>query len=358
MSKLRERIEKEKTMKWYEKAHPIWNVLFDLVMVAFTVCSTWIGLQGNNITWWNLTLLAVFSLLIITYKVRDVIKDVKYNNKYAYYRKTEEVSVATLQAFKDANEMKRRTILQSTYGNVPYWHPTNYIDNVLVYDVHEHIRTILYGLQKLVINMVGLNDDQVTVDLVYCYPEEAESDSNLPVKNKEKSGKDSSKKENVWRLITSGNHSLGGSIHYFLEEELSFYNYVDHCGYAFYNDKMDCVKERHYILSERDREYNCKGSIVGLKIELKNDAPEKVFVKAILTITTYKRKLYEKESLKEEDFKDIFKENVLSSYKSQFMSEMAQMYIRHAIKKGMMCPVTGEFIKEEARHCGPAENFV
>lgn len=38
---------------------------------------------------------------------------------------------------------------------------------------------------------------------------------------------------------------------------------------------------------------------------------------------------------------DVAKENVLNGHKSLLESELAQMYIRHAIKDGNMCPYTG-----------------
>ena len=64
--------------------------------------------------------------------------------------------------------------------------------------------------------------------------------------------------------------------------------------------------------------------------------------KAMLTITTYGWNLLDKKSLiKEAEYREIFKQNVLNGHKSLLESELAQMYIRHAIKDGNMCPYTG-----------------
>ena len=56
--------------------------------------------------------------------------------------------------------------------------------NQLVYDVHEQIRNILKSLQNIVINIdpERFNDKNVSVDLVCCYPEEVERDSEIPMK--------------------------------------------------------------------------------------------------------------------------------------------------------------------------------
>ena len=79
-----------------------------------------------------------------------------------------------------------------------------------------------------------------------------------------------------------------------------------------------------------------------MTINIKNDAPESVLVKAMLTITTYGWNLLDKKSLiKEAEYREIFKQNVLNGHKSLLESELAQMYIRHAIKDGNMCPYTG-----------------
>ena len=108
----------------------------------------------------------------------------------------------------------------------------------------------------------------------------------------------------------------------------------------FINDKK--TVSRYYIPSGKDQEYDGVGSIVGMTINIKNDAPESVLVKAMLTITTYGWNLLDKKSpIKEAEYREIFKQSVLNGHKSLLESELAQMYIRHAIKDGNMCPYTG-----------------
>ena len=59
----------------------------------------------------------------------------------------EELSKATLLAQQKSNEAKTRSILQLTYGRVPEWRPFNFRKNVLVYDIHEQLRTLLVEIR-------------------------------------------------------------------------------------------------------------------------------------------------------------------------------------------------------------------
>lgn len=103
-------------------------------------------------------------------------------------------------------------------------------------------------------------------------------------------------------------------------------------GYCFCNDKKKLNESKNYIWSTKDEEYGCNGSIAGVVIELKNDNPERVFVRVFVTITTYGRKFVEEtDLLNEEVFAKLFKETVMNSYKTIIETELAQMFIRHGI---------------------------
>lgn len=250
----------------------------------------------------------------------------------------EELSKATLLAQQKSNEAKTRSIMQLTYGRVPEWRPFNFRKNVLVYDIHEQLRTLLVEIRDSVLMLSGETDsDKVTVDLVYCYPDNNYS-GRLPEPSPHYGLEEP---ENVWRLITSGDVScINYTLHDFLRSNESFFFRLDQENFVFINDKK--TVSRYYIPSGKDQEYDGVGSIVGMTINIKNDAPESVLVKAMLTITTYGWNLLDKKSLiKEAEYREIFKQNVLNGHKSLLESELAQMYIRHAIKDGNMCPYTG-----------------
>lgn len=258
--------------------------------------------------------------------------------KFKRIELSERLSSAMLKVEQRANAYKTRHVLQITYGSIPIWHPLDYYENVLVYDVHEQIRTILLELKEAILATTpGLDDDEVTVDLVYCYPDE-DFDGNLPTDKKE---------VEKWRLITSRDgSSMNYKVHDFLTNRESFYFLLDQNNYIFFNDKLK--EGRYYIPSGKDQEYGRTGSVVGLSINVKNDVPEKVLVKAMLTITTYGRKLREHGTpVKENDYKELFKKNVLNGYKSLLESELSQMYIRHMIREGGMCPRTGVVVKSK-----------
>ncbi|MBP3568915.1 MAG: hypothetical protein J6K04_07090 [Lachnospiraceae bacterium] len=121
-------------------------------------------------------------------------------------------------------------------------------------------------------------------------------------------------------------------MHTYLCDNKSFYNHLLKEGYCFCNDKKKLNKSKNYIWSTKDEEYGCNGSIAGVVIELKNDNPERVFVRVFVTITTYGRKFVEEtDLLNEEVFAKLFKETVMNSYKTIIETELAQMFIRHGI---------------------------
>ena len=257
---------------------------------------------------------------------------------YLLMCRQEALSKATLLAQQKSNEAKTRNILQLTYGRVPEWRPFDFRKNVLVYDIHEQLRTLLVEIRDSVLMLSDETDsDKVTVDLVYCYPDDTYS-GRLPEPSLHYGNEELG---NAWRLITSGDAScINYTLHDFLRSNESFFFRLDQENFVFINDKK--TVSRYYIPSGTDQEYDGVGSIAGMTINIKNDAPESVLVKAMLTITTYGWNLLDKKSLiKEAEYREIFKQNVLNGHKSLLESELAQMYIRHAIKDGNMCPYTG-----------------
>ena len=171
MDKIRHYFKEEKLYWRNECAFSVLNSITDLFSVLFTIVTTFWGWEKFS----EYLLLRIILVILASgmgfIKLYVLIRHRSDKRNYERIRKTEEVSVATLQAFKNANSAKSRCILQSTYGSTYKWHPTDYINNVLTYDVHEQIRNILLGLQSLIIASTNrLNEDQITVDFVYCYP--------------------------------------------------------------------------------------------------------------------------------------------------------------------------------------------
>lgn len=284
---------------------------------------------------WTIAILAQLCFLCVNQK-----------NKKEYKKivAIEDMLSRSMQEIKNSNFGKTRCILQSTYGSMPKCHPFNYEENVLVYAVHEQIRTILIGIKKVIISTTeGLSDDQITVDLAYCYPINGRKNSNFELSS---SADGISKSSRDWKIISSGDRShMGLYMHDLLEYTNSFYSYLDEVSYAFENSKFICEKNCHYIKSKKDSEYPTDGSIVGITIDLKKDYPEEILIKGFLTITTYGKKLYTPtEIMTEDEYKYSFKRSIIDNYKVLLESEFAQMYIRHMIKTGQMDRYSGRRI--------------
>lgn len=327
-------------IRWFHKAglsviYPVFSFAASFASLILSICGSENILIGG-ISLRQFAFRAAFVAVVCQFVV-SILERVT-NRKYLIMCRQEALSKATLLAQQKSNEAKTRNILQLTYGRVPKWRPFNFRKNVLVYDIHEQLRTLLVEIRDSVLMLSDETDsDKVTVDLVYCYPDDTYS-GRLPEPSPRYGDV---KQENAWRLITSGDAScVNYTLHDFLRSNESFFFRLDQENFVFINDKK--TVSRYYIPSGKDQEYDGVGSIVGMTINIKNDAPESVLVKAMLTITTYGWNLLDKKSLiKEAEYREIFKQNVLNGHKSLLESELAQMYIRHAIKDGNMCPYTG-----------------
>lgn len=317
--------------------------LSDLILTIISIVCAIFGIanQSANVPWFVWVFVIPF-LFAIGIRIYVFYSDCATKKELALIQVSEKISAQTMLVQQRASEAKVRAILQKTYGHVPEVNPMNYRENVLPYDVHEYIRTILVEIRNSFIRMAegtksSADSDMVTVDLVYCYPDSSNK-GDLPAKPDQ---------ENPWRIITSVDASCTGiTLHELLAKNDSFFTLLSKENYVFYNNK--CEKGCQYVESGKDTEYDKIGSIIGMTINIKNDAPEKVLVKAILTITTYGWCLGEiAESLNERELKNLFKRKALNGYKSLLESELMQMYIRHVIRDEKMCSLTGIMLEED-----------
>lgn len=216
------------------------------------------------------------------------------------------------------------------------------------------------------------------MELVYCYPQDDQHETELPLKKF-----DEQTLLKKWALIssgdTSGNHR---SVLDYLYDNNSFFTLVDCCGMTFKNDKYEQIKKwqeseickrmsrmdmqpptnlSYFISDTRDQERaddgKVKGSIIGTVINVRNDNPAKIFVKAILTINTYGEQIStatsenggrDADGLTEDDYENIFCDTIIGTYTKLLETELAQMYIRHSIRSGGICPITGKHITAQA----------
>lgn len=347
-----------------------------------------------NLELWIFLILIFLSLSLgglFFYKLKAIRNKNETQAELNRERKINSVNRAVFESLNQINMSKVRETLRYTYGCVPEWNPIDYTHNILTYDVHEQIRAILISLKQVVIGLdpSRFNDHNVSVELVYCYPEDDIQEGALPYQPDKyrtagiEAGKPVEKR--VWKLIssgdTSGNHS---KVIRYLEEPNSFYTFLDYCGIRFVNDKFAPVLDSQYVDSfrthllrsgydsisnigtcfyssdtkdiEHSKDGKMGGSVAGAVINIRNDDPEEIFVKAILTINTYgesihipeekntlfrKAQKYDRDGMTIEDYNTLFCDNILGTYITLLTSEFSQMYIRHAIRSDKICMLTG-----------------
>ena len=323
------------------------GVLFSLLGFFGTLSEK--GSTSKRLFWLQIAIYAVFSLVLFVV-VMKIINFVQRKKAYRYQKALiiEKIDKAVLSSLNSANAAKVRSTLRFTYGNVHDWNPINYRKNVLVYDVHEHIRTILLNLRDVIIQTSPerLHEDNVTVDLIWCYPKEKGYSGYLPYID------ESGKNKKPWKLISTGDKSASAhSIQEWVASKDSFYAAVIQKGYLC-SDKKDLVGQYH--VDTKDKEYNpdiqaLSGSIAGVVIDVKNDEPSRVLVRAILTVNTFGTNFYDVDyfpGVSKAEYEEILKRRIITVYKSLLASELVQMYIRHSIREDGRCPITGSLSDE------------
>lgn len=350
-----------------------------------------------------LCLAIICLLLAYSCKLHFIRSSAATQAEYTREKKINAVNRAVFESLNQVNNSKSRETLRYTYGCVPEWNPIDYRHNILLYDVHEQIRAILICLKQVVINLdpSRFNDQNVSVELVYCYPGDDPQKGSLPYQPKkyllpQKNVEyDEDYEKRIWKLIssgdTSGNHS---KVIQYLENPASFYTLLDYCGIIFANNKFENMLEANQVDSFRTHllrsgfmnNYNVStafyapdtkdmehapgsglsGSAAGAIINIRNDDPEETFVKAILTINTYgetihvpeqKGRLFKKTFSEDkfgmtvDDYSKLFCDTILSTYITLLASELSQMYIRHAIRNGKICRLTGRSRNSYHKKC-------
>jgi len=376
----------------YELISVIFEILAFIITIVTAPYVNKVAESGNDsrtygYVFWGIVILAVF-ILIAKFRYNFTSRKIKLD--FEREQRINSINNSVFDSLYMINSSKIREILRYTYGKVLDWNPVNYRDNVLVYDIHEHIRSILSNMKKVIISIdpERFNDQNVSVELVYCYPEDSYTvKTNARSEDEKKQYRDEAmtipvserikkSKDYFWKLISSGDASGDShTILSYLYEKDSFYTLVDCCGTVFMNNKFATVDNfRRKLVAERlkrkgindtstatkfflpdirdverARGGQCVGSAVGTVINLKNDNPEETFVKAILTINTYgesffvephsmwRRKNRDRFGFSIGDYEEILVNTILFTYSCLLESELSQMYIRHTIKHHQRC---------------------
>ena len=215
--------EKKERVRWFHRVGlsvftPVLSFVFAFASLILSICGNENILIGG-VSLRQFAFRAAFVAAACQFAVSIFERVTK--RKYLIMCRQEALSKATLLAQQKSNEAKTRNILQLTYGRVPEWRPFNFRKNVLVYDIHEQLRTLLVEIRDSVLMLSGETDsDKVTVDLVYCYPDDTYS-GRLPEPSLHYGNEEP---ENAWRLITSGDAScINYTLHDFLRSNESFF---------------------------------------------------------------------------------------------------------------------------------------
>ena len=170
--------EKKERVRWFHRVGlsvftPVLSFVFAFASLILSICGNENILIGG-VSLRQFAFRAAFVAAACQFAVSIFERVTK--RKYLIMCRQEALSKATLLAQQKSNEAKTRNILQLTYGRVPEWRPFNFRKNVLVYDIHEQLRTLLVEIRDSVLMLSGETDsDKVTVDLVYCYPDDTYS---------------------------------------------------------------------------------------------------------------------------------------------------------------------------------------
>lgn len=387
-----------------------------IVSFCFSIITTELDAYWRWISFAAAFVIGVLLAGLYLFKWRIVAKRAVTKTELLKEKKINAINSAIFDSLNQLNMSKVRETLRFTYGSVSEWNPMSYSNNVLTYDVHEQIRAILISIKQVVIGIdpSRFNDHNVTVDLIFGYPE----------KNEEIK-KEKNEEIKKWKLISSGDISGNprkATPH--TEEAESFYSFLGYCGMRFVNEKFAFVTLPEGEASDSYWEYYCRplrekkkcllekqanagecqppkesekieseiieidkriteiennkkikvyktdakdiehfypqktwaGSIAGAVIKIKNDAPEELFVEAILTINTYGEPIHkpekkngklDKDGMTVENYETLFCDNIMGTYTNLLASELSQMYIRHAIRRDIICPNTGRNLEKE-----------
>lgn len=208
---------KKDRVKLFEKYD--YAFISGIITVIFQIVALVLSIMKDLSYTKNLLALYIVWMIAIFAQLWFLCLNHKNKKEYKKIVAIEDMLSRSMQEIKNSNFSKTRCILQSIYGTMPKCHPFNYEENVLVYAVHEQIRTILIGIKSVILNTTeGLSDDQITVDLAYCYPSNEHRHSNA---ESSVSADGTSKVSRDWKTISSGDRShMGLYMHDLLDVQI------------------------------------------------------------------------------------------------------------------------------------------
>lgn len=251
-------------------------------------------------------------IVFILYSVRELWLQEQEKKKAKEIEEEEHINEIVSKCYTAAYQLmreKRNLMQEQTYIN-----GGDFSENVLPYRVHNYIEYICERLCNLVSEITAISSEFLTVSFIYRYKEAADPD------------------DTSWKWIAGKDIASKVELNKFVElPDTVYYQLINNDIPSIYIENKVDAKKYHY--SNRDRNFDRIGSILGTKVNFSNNGT--VFVEGILTISSYGKLFASSESyssLSGKRFRNVALYNVLPFFQQLIQAELGAMYLRHITK--------------------------
>lgn len=262
----------------------------------------------------------VVSLIIVftVYSVKEICLQIKEEKKTEEIEEEKHVNEIVSRCYTAAYQLmreKRNLMQKQTCIN-----GGDFSENVLPYRVHDYIERICERLCDLVSEITAISSEFLNVSFIYRYKEAADPN------------------DTSWKWITGRDIASKVELNKFVEQQDTVYFQLINSDIpsVYIENKVDA---KNYYYSNRDRNFDRIGSILGTKVNFSNNGT--VFVEGILTISSYGKLFAPPESyrsLSGKRFRNVALYHILPFFQQLIQAELGAMYLRHkALKSNNGC---------------------
>ena len=288
-------------MKWIHKAltSMLW-LFYTLLIVLPLACSFFVSDEKFTVDKKIGALIVVSVIALITYRVSE------RNNSVE--RAQNSLSDKILHGENNVAQIRYNLVFASFKNAILY----NDTHQKLNYNPYEKIALILKAISECFETFSDIREKYISVTIFYHFDFQ---------------------EDDKWSRLDKNYYPAYENNQQVIFEEDSFGQYVMRGTEGFYwlnNKNRDGVKKKRYKLNQKDIEtkkrFHRYGSIIGSKTAIRIDNKE--YIKALLTISTYSKKIYndpfeiDREKL-ERQIEDV----ILPVFKIDIESELLQIYL-------------------------------
>lgn len=305
----------KKYLKWLPSAAiVIIPTLFGAISLAMT--------NDTNYRW----MAGIGTVLFVIAAVVDIRGKVKLEKNIDLPKEIEEYNKILNKSFDIFNEKKRVIINEMSEHK--------YADDIIKYNVHEHMRFITTQLKDCICDITGIDPKNLSVHLMYKHTKNEKANKQIKCEGANKHSDDKDKIED-WKWIDGNNISVSHTLRKLISDENSCYYRVLHTNdkFIFENDKLEAIAKEEYVSSDRDKYYGKIGSIMCSKIDCGRYGES--YIEAVLSISSYGRRFVgDNDKDKVAELTDTMKYKVLPYYNALLEIELVSLSLRHSIKEG------------------------